>query len=67
MKKSLFAKSLGGYLLIIILLSVLILFFSFRTIREYYIESLTGDLTHLCYTLETQDNLTGRGKALPGD
>ena len=54
MKKSLFAKSLGGYLLIIILLSVLILFFSFRTIREYYIESLTGDLTHLCYTLETR-------------
>lgn len=54
MKKSLFAKSLGGYLLIIILLSVLILFFSFRTIREYYIESLTGDLTHLCFTLETR-------------
>jgi two-component system phosphate regulon sensor histidine kinase PhoR len=54
MKKSLFAKSLGGYLLIIILLSVLILFFSFRAIREYYIESLTGDLTHLCYTLETR-------------
>ncbi len=54
MKKSLFAKSLGGYLLIIILLSVLILFFSFRTIREYYIESLTGDLTHLCFTLETK-------------
>ena len=54
MKKSLFAKSLGGYLLIIIMLSVLILFFSFRTIREYYIESLTGDLTHLCFTLETK-------------
>jgi two-component system phosphate regulon sensor histidine kinase PhoR len=54
MKKSLFAKSLGGYLLIIIMLSVLILFFSFRAIREYYIESLTGDLTHLCYTLETR-------------
>ena len=54
MKKSLFAKSLGGYLLIILLLSVLILFFSFRTIREYYIESLTGDLTHLCFTLETK-------------
>ncbi|MCX5897668.1 MAG: ATP-binding protein [Proteobacteria bacterium] len=54
MKKSLFAKSLGGYLLVIILLSVLILFFSFRAIREYYIESLTGDLTHLCYTLETR-------------
>jgi two-component system phosphate regulon sensor histidine kinase PhoR len=54
MKKSLFAKSLGGYLLIIIMLSVLILFFSFRAIREYYIESLTNDLTHLCFTLETK-------------
>ena len=67
MKKSLFAKSLGGYLLIIILLSVLILFFSFRTIREYYIESLTGDLTHLCLYPGDTDNLTGGGKALPGD
>jgi two-component system phosphate regulon sensor histidine kinase PhoR len=41
-------------LLVIILLSGLILFFSFRTIRGHYIESLTGDLTHLCFTLETK-------------
>jgi two-component system phosphate regulon sensor histidine kinase PhoR len=54
MKKSLFVKSLGGYLLVILLLSVLILFFSFSTIREHYIESLTGNLTHLCFTLETK-------------
>jgi two-component system, OmpR family, phosphate regulon sensor histidine kinase PhoR len=54
MKKSLLAKSLGGYLLVIMLLSVLILFFSFRTIREHYIESLTQDLSHLCFALETK-------------
>jgi two-component system phosphate regulon sensor histidine kinase PhoR len=65
MKKSLFAKSLGGYLLVIILLSVLILFFSFRATREYYIESLTNDLTHLCYTLETQITPLVAEKRLP--
>jgi len=54
MKKSLFVKSLSGYLIIIILLSVLILFFSFRTIREYYLESLANDLKNLGYSLETR-------------
>lgn len=65
MKKSLFVKSLGGYLLVIILLSVLILFFSFRTIREHYIESLTGDLTHLCFTLETKITILVAEKRFP--
>ncbi len=54
MKKSLFAKAFISYLIIIITLSSLILFFSFRAIKESYLESLTQDLTHLCITLETK-------------
>ena len=54
MKKSLFAKAFISYLIIIITLSFLILFFSFRAIKESYLESLTQDLTHLCITLETK-------------
>ncbi len=54
MKKSLFAKAFISYLIIIITLSSLILFFSFRAIKESYLESLTQDLTHLCVTLETK-------------
>ena len=42
----------------------LILFFSFRTIRGHYIESLTGDLTHLCFP-GNKNNPTGGGTALP--
>ena len=54
MKKSLFAKAFISYLIIIITLSSLILFFSFRAIKESYLDSLTQDLTHLCITLETK-------------
>jgi two-component system phosphate regulon sensor histidine kinase PhoR len=54
MKKSLFAKAFISYLIIIITLSSLILFFSFRAIKESYIDSLTQDLSHLCITLETK-------------
>ena len=54
MKKSLFAKAFISYLLIIITLSALIVFFSFRAIKESYLASLTQDLTNLCITLETK-------------
>jgi len=54
MKKSLFAKTFISYLLIIIALSALIVFYSFRAIKESYLDSLTRDLTHLCITLETK-------------
>jgi two-component system phosphate regulon sensor histidine kinase PhoR len=54
MKKSLFAKAFTSYLIIIITLSVLIVFFSFRAIKESYLDSLTQDLTHLCIAIETK-------------
>ena len=54
MKKSLFAKTLSGYLIIVLLLCVLISFFSYQTIKDYYLQSMAGDLTRLCYTLETR-------------
>ena len=54
MKKSLFAKAFTSYLIIIITLSVLIVVFSFRAIKESYLDSLTQDLTHLCIAIETK-------------
>lgn len=54
MKKSLFAKTFGGYIVITVILSVFILIFSFKTIKEYYIDSLTQDLINLSITLETR-------------
>ncbi len=54
MKKSLFAKTFGGYIVITVILSVFILIFSFKTIKEYYIDSLTQDLINLSITLETK-------------
>ncbi len=44
MKHTIFSKIFFSYLLIIIVLSVLISIFSFRIIRDYYVESLAHDL-----------------------
>jgi len=54
MKKSIFFKIFGGHLLIIVLLSVLILLFSFRTIRTYYIDQIASNLENLASTLMSQ-------------
>jgi len=51
MKRSLFIKIFSGFVLIIILLTACILFYSFRTTRSYYLETLTTDLEHLALTL----------------
>jgi two-component system phosphate regulon sensor histidine kinase PhoR len=51
MKKSIFSKVFGGYILLIVLLSVCILAFSFRTIREHYISTATESLKNLAITL----------------
>jgi two-component system phosphate regulon sensor histidine kinase PhoR len=51
MKRSIFIKIFIGYFLIIILLASLILFFSLRTIRNFYLSSLTGKLAHINATL----------------
>jgi len=51
MKKSIFSKIFGCYILIVLTLSVLFLFFSFKTIRHYYIGTLTENLKNLGITL----------------
>jgi len=47
MRKSLFLKLLGGYVLIILALSTLFLVFSFARIRAHYEDTLAGELESL--------------------
>ncbi|NOY77581.1 MAG: HAMP domain-containing protein [Calditrichaeota bacterium] len=53
-RRSIFIKTFGGYLFMTLVLSSLILFFSFETIRSYYIHTLTRNLKNLgvTYTLD---------------
>ena len=51
MKKSIFLKIVCGYFLIIVLLSLTIFYFSFRTIRHYHLQTLVADLTKIGKTL----------------
>ena len=52
MKRSIFFKIFSMFCLIILLLSILIFIFSFRTIRTHYINTLSLDLKNLAYTLK---------------
>lgn len=52
MKRSLFFKIFSGYILIILAISSLFLLFSFRSIRENYINLLTDDLENLALSME---------------
>ena len=52
MKKSIFFKIFSSFCLIILSLSILVFFFSFRTIRYHYINTLSLDLKNLAYTLQ---------------
>ena len=52
MKRSLFFKIFSSFCLIILSLSILVFFFSFRTIKYHYINTLTLDLKNLAYTLK---------------
>ena len=47
MKQTIFTKLFGGYLFVIILLSTFIIVFSFSTIRQHYIGSLTDRLQYI--------------------
>jgi two-component system, OmpR family, phosphate regulon sensor histidine kinase PhoR len=51
MMRSLFSRIFGGYLFVIVLLSALILTFSFSPIRHHYIESLTDGLKNAAISL----------------
>lgn len=52
MRHSLFFKIFSGFCLIILLLSILVFFFSLRTIRYHYIDTLSLNLKNLAYTLK---------------
>ncbi len=72
MKTSFFSKIFGGYFLVIFVLTASILFFTFRTVKTYYLESLTGNLKNLAVSLnlivkpalEKGDELDGFAKEL---
>lgn len=51
MTRSLFSRIFGGYLFVIVLLSALILAFSFSPIRRHYIDSLTDGLRNIGISL----------------
>ncbi len=51
MKRSIFSKVFGCYTLLVLCLSILFLFFSLRTIRHYYLSTLTENLKNLGTTL----------------
>jgi two-component system phosphate regulon sensor histidine kinase PhoR len=52
MKRSLFLKIFAGFFLIVFLLSVVILLFSFSAIRSHYLHTLTEDLERLAQALK---------------
>jgi two-component system phosphate regulon sensor histidine kinase PhoR len=52
MKRSLFLKIFAGYFLIVFLLSIVILLFSFSAIRSHYLNTLTKDLKGLAQVLK---------------
>jgi len=54
MKHSIFSKIFGSYVLIVLLLSALILFFSFRVFKNFYISSITDELKLLGNALEPE-------------
>ena len=53
-RETIFSKIFSGYLLIALGLAVLVLFFSFRTIKSYYLNTLTNDLKDLCVAIDPQ-------------
>lgn len=52
MKHSIFFKVFGGFVLIIVALTALFLFFSFRATRAFYLDSLASDLEKLGSSLK---------------
>ena len=65
MKHSIFSKIFGSYVLIVLLLSALILFFSFRIFKNFYINSVTDELKLLGNALETEVVPYLEGKRFP--
>lgn len=51
MKASIFTRIFGGYLVLIVALAAFVLLFSFSTIREHYLQTLTTGLTQTATAL----------------
>lgn len=54
MKRSIFFKVFGGYLILILLLSGAFLLFSFSTIKRHYLNTLAGDLEKMGHSLDAR-------------
>jgi two-component system phosphate regulon sensor histidine kinase PhoR len=54
MRKSIFFKVFGGYIVLLILLSGVFLLFSFSTIKRHYLDTLARDLENNGYTLDAR-------------
>ncbi len=54
MKRSIFIKLFGWYLLIALVVLSITFFLSFRSIKRHYINTLTGNLQNLCLTLNLE-------------
>jgi len=54
MKKSMFFKIFGGYVVLLLLLAAVFLLFSFSTIKRHYVETLAHDLENVGRTLDVR-------------
>jgi len=54
MRKSIFFKVFGGFVVLLLLLSSAFLLFSFRTIRQHDLDTLARDLENIGYTLDAR-------------
>ncbi|MFZ2055719.1 MAG: ATP-binding protein [Candidatus Aminicenantales bacterium] len=54
MRKSIFFKVFGGYVVLLLLLSGAFLLFSLSTIRKHYLDTLARDLENIGYTLDAR-------------
>jgi two-component system phosphate regulon sensor histidine kinase PhoR len=54
MKRSIFFRVFGGYVILLLCLAVLFLFFSYGTVKKYYLETLVRDLERLGRALDVQ-------------
>ena len=54
MKKSIFFKIFGGYVILLILLAIVFLLFSFGTVKKHYLDTLALELENIGRTLDVR-------------
>jgi two-component system phosphate regulon sensor histidine kinase PhoR len=54
MKKSIFFKVFGGYVILLLLLAVVFLLFSFSTIKRHYLDTMARELENIGRTLDAR-------------